>query len=354
MSNVVFILGAGASKQAGVPVMKDFLKSARTLLENNQVTDADSDFRTVIDAIGQLQGVCAKADLNLQDVESVFAAFEMARLLNRFGSYNDAQIDGLMRAMKVVIARTVEKQLTFGVEGTSATPPPPYREFANLVKHLRQNAHPAKTVSVMTFNYDLGCDFAFYFDRMPVDYALGDNADNGAVPLLKLHGSVNWALCAVCGAAVPWPIPAFFQTNRWRIMAGVGSANLSVSTKLASLQHNGHSVGTGVLVVPPTWSKSRQYEVLKPVWIRAGRELSEAENIFVIGYSRPLSDEFFRYLFTMGAEGKAVLQRFWVFNPDPLVEGRFSDLLGSAGKQAFGLYKETFNQGLQTIRREFP
>lgn len=62
----------------------------------------------------------------------------------------------------------------------------------------------------------------------------------------------------------------------------------------------------------------------------AGRGLQEANNIFIVGYSLPPTDQFFRYLFALGTLGPTRLRRVWVFNPDQskAVEGRFRGLVG--------------------------
>jgi hypothetical protein len=81
----IFIMGAGASNDAGAPVMSNFLDQAYRVL---RYTDASIDrgkFELVFDAINQLQAVFAKSILELGNIESVFAAFEMAELFGRLG-----------------------------------------------------------------------------------------------------------------------------------------------------------------------------------------------------------------------------------------------------------------------------
>lgn len=81
MSDIVFILGAGASHEGGAPVMHDFLDTAQDLLTRKQTGDVGADFERVFKGIHALQRVHSKAQLDLVNVEAVFAAFEMAKLL---------------------------------------------------------------------------------------------------------------------------------------------------------------------------------------------------------------------------------------------------------------------------------
>src|SRR6266513_2943931 len=84
MSEIVFILGAGASKEAGAPLMKDFLTRADQLRRESKTGQYAEDFQRVDNAINALTSVHSKAGLNLYDLEEVFGAFEMARVIGRF------------------------------------------------------------------------------------------------------------------------------------------------------------------------------------------------------------------------------------------------------------------------------
>src|SRR5205085_6596893 len=159
MANSVFVLGAGASAAAGVPLMGNFLDVAHDLLRANKVVDRES-FELVFDAVGVLPRVHSKAMLDVDNVESVFSAFEMAQILGVFGEYDEARIATLDRAMRQVIAETVERSMPLPTkkhEGhTYVAAPPPYEEFAELIASIRETS---QTCSVVTLNYDLACDY---------------------------------------------------------------------------------------------------------------------------------------------------------------------------------------------------
>lgn len=84
MANTVFILGAGASYQAGVPLMNDFLDVAYNLWRTGEAKDFDQQFASVFRGRSALQQVHSKSQLNIQNIESVFAAFEMGKTLQKF------------------------------------------------------------------------------------------------------------------------------------------------------------------------------------------------------------------------------------------------------------------------------
>ena len=81
-------------------------------------------------------------------------------------------------------------------------------------------------------------------------------------------------------------------------------------------------------VVPPSWNKTEYHERFGLIWKRAARELSEASEITVIGYSLPAADAFFHDLMTLGLSGPTRIRRFTVVDPDAAVAERFRKLLG--------------------------
>ena len=80
-----------------------------------------------------------------------------------------------------------------------------------------------------------------------------------------------------------------------------------------------------------------------------------AENIFVIGYSLPQSDMFFKYLYGLGTIGERILRRFWVINPDATGEvmSKFRELLGPGARRRFKPLKMTFKESIKAIKKEF-
>jgi NAD-dependent SIR2 family protein deacetylase len=168
--------------------------------------------------------------------------------------------------------------------------------------------------------------------------------------VFKLHGSLNWARCAKCKNVVPWDILEYMGSRNWSFALDAPSVRLKMAGSLSSFQHCGGPAGaTEPVVVPPTWNKTQYHEELESVWLNAARELSNAENIFVCGYSLPGVDKFFHHLYALGSVAQARLRRFWVFNPDPAVEDRFRQILGPAALDRFRFFPLTFATALTDI-----
>lgn len=193
MSEIVFILGAGASKEAGAPLMLDFLDTAEELLNNDKVGNYKKDFEIVINAISNLQAVHSKSSLNTINIESVLAAFEMGRLINRLPNMDGMEIENLILSTRKLLIKTLEQTIKYPVRGEGHIyPNSSYNSFVELISNLNKNKIRC---SIMTFNYDIALDFALNFHGIPVDYCLTEASKSNAIPYLKLHGSVNWGQC---------------------------------------------------------------------------------------------------------------------------------------------------------------
>ena len=74
------------------------------------------------------------------------------------------------------------------------------------------------------------------------------------------------------------------------------------------------------VIIAPTWSKAVARTPLVGVWSQAVKEIQEAAQIIVIGYSLPKTDTFFQYLLTLGLKSNPKLFRLVVVNKDDSAE----------------------------------
>ncbi len=356
MSDVVFILGAGASKDAGAPVMSEFFSSSRDLFAKGLVGGAEESFRNVFEVIGNLQRLHSKCDIDLQNVESVFTVLEMADTLGKLPGISPENIKSRISDLKALISKTVEQTVLFEIDrGTEIQLPPTYGRFCDLIKFLQREADPPRTVAVITFNYDVVVDRSLAQKGLRPDYCI-ENETQG-VRLLKLHGSLNWLRCPICGRIQVLDLmqkqaPDFFEDKN--VPQQKIKVPMPLSRWLTEFNCCEHKRSNEPLIVPPTWNKSDYHKVMLPVWRTAVEELESAENIFVIGYSFPQSDAFFHHLYGLGSLSEKPLRRFWVFNPDTeTVEGRFRRLLGTGVHRIFEYHPQKFNEAISTIANAF-
>lgn len=330
MAKTVFILGAGASQPTGTPVMANFMDTARDVFTSGKVQDSKEDFERVFSATENLQRVHSKAELDTDNIEVLFSACEMAVTLQSFPGLASAELPRLVASIRKVIVRTIEETQQFQTHPqTELRPPALYEMFVAELDKIASES----TVAVLTFNYDVGLDFALSFGGFNVDYATSpENVSNPAsstIPLLKLHGSLNWWRHSNDSIEV---VDLNSLANGVKLKNGSGWRVTEEVRKIANKQTQGE---IEPVIVPPSWSKGSFYAQLTSVWKRASHELSEAETITVIGYSLPETDVFFRHLFALGTIGAKPIRDFTVIDPNPAVFDRFRTLLGVQSKKRF-------------------
>jgi hypothetical protein len=168
-----------------------------------------------------------------------------------------------------------------------------------------------ETVSVVTTNYDILAERGLRIDPRPrvprPGFNYGKRGENlpgggypsythiqavradGSVPLLKLHGSVSWAI-------------------RSDTLVRYHDCRPAIR-------------GDALIVAPVTNKQISPY--LKETWERAGNALRSAVAVIVVGYSLPEYDQMVTQLL-----GEAKMAEFHIFDPDPRVVSRYRDSLG--------------------------
>jgi len=113
-------------------MMTDFLDRADGLrrLADPKLSDAErKSFDLVFRGVTALRAAHSKAALDVDNLESVFGAFEMARLASRLDPLTETEVADLNPAMRQLIVTTLEKSIKLPVSGRQVHPPLPYSEF---------------------------------------------------------------------------------------------------------------------------------------------------------------------------------------------------------------------------------
>ena len=358
MSNVVFILGAGASKECGAPVMAEFLDVARNLLATGVVGDSKEDFERVFETIGALQAVHSKSQLDLTNIESIFTALEIAKIIRKLPNTEPDDIDTVISSLKRLIVKTIELTMDFPINKNGIFGPIAYLNFVNLLFKLKMNALPKQTISVITFNYDIGLDMALCKRSFQYNYGIQIEVNNEQyIPLFKLHGSLNWATRSDSKEIIPLYINEYLKYYNQKSTSINDKCKVPIGSQLEEYfsKEKKIKIEPEPVIVPPTWNKSDQQQALSNVWSNAARHLSEAEQIFILGYSLPETDAFFRILYALGTVGKNPLTRIIVYNPDTTgeVNARFQEMLGPGAKDRYQYRPIKFNDAVFNIEGLF-
>jgi len=202
---VVFLLGAGASAPSGIPTVDKLLEELWKRARKIGREDLDRLARWCND-----RGITNIEDLLTAAYISNFAARNpsITALLDYFifsgGRYLSEEEEYLFRRRRRTAEPDVSSisflqdtlQTLFGLLTStmiSASPNPTHEAIVNFIKE-----HP--NTSIITTNYDGCMDEALLKKKIPLKGTIsGENEDNpGAVRLIKMHGSINWAYCDSC------------------------------------------------------------------------------------------------------------------------------------------------------------
>ncbi|MGA2406228.1 MAG: hypothetical protein ABSF81_05700 [Bacteroidales bacterium] len=351
MDENVIILGAGASADSGAPLMNNFIDKAEDLLSNGLDKRSDREtknqFVKVFELLADLQSVHSKARMDLNNIETVFGAIEMAQIIRRLGNIPYEEIAGYREAIVNLIIETIEHSMDFRHENTLVHAPDSY---ANLMSFISGGDFKNNT-SIITFNYDVGIDTAISRAGYSVRYGIEEFEEKlNDFHLFKLHGSINWAISENDNKVYPyyphWYLKDLTVTHDLRMR---GTCKLYVSKNLHKI--NEHNPGTYTLkkeslIVPPTWNKNSYQGIISKVWEEAAEKLSTAKRIYVFGYSLPETDSFFRYLFALGTLSSTRIRRIIVVNPEPEggdVDRRFKSLIGESILSRYRYFAKHFN-----------
>ncbi|MEP2446460.1 hypothetical protein A8B79_14200 [Balneola sp. EhC07] len=362
-TKTVFVLGAGASHDVGAPLVNNFLDEAWKLWKTGNIQpDQEKSFKRVFSALGELQRVHSKSKLNLNNLESVFSIFEMSSYLGHYFNEPDegnrtTHASEFVKALKELIIVTLERSIKLPIANGNITPMGSYVDFVKLVNRLRRKGQPNHDVKIISFNYDLMLDLSFEKAGIGVDYGLkAYSSSRNPIPIYKLHGSLNWGVEEESNQIIPWDFASYFSNRSYGYHTDGGYLTLGSHILDGEFKKENEKIGKEVFLVPPTFNKTFNNKEIREVWRKASKALSEAENLFIIGFSLPETDLFFKYLYALGTAGIDLFQRLWVFDPKPEgkeVDVKYKKLLGPGAELRYKYHPNRFDEAIKILKEEF-
>lgn len=319
----VYILGAGFSRLAGLPLIADFMMQMRDALEyhSNQGHQQECQaIEAVLDFRLKASSAAYRVQIDLENIEELFSLasaspstmedsikLAIAATLD-FAQATSKKRNAEFRASRSSIAHKENwnwRETTHYMDsGTWKAPAYEYIVRALLGDWRDSLSHTEN--SFITFNYDTLLEDAL--DALNIDYYLGFGQRKKedypkTVNLLKLHGSVNWT------------IPKGYRT------------------KIEVLESYRHVVNSGHVpeIIPPTWKKDSR-GAFNDIWNTSLSALSDATRVVVIGFSMPPSDLHFKYLLAAGLKENYSLREIVFVNPEngiSLVKERCANLFAN-------------------------
>ncbi|SFQ96779.1 SIR2-like domain-containing protein [Desulfoscipio geothermicus DSM 3669] len=302
-SNVVFVLGAGASYADGAPLQAEILP----IIMSDELQDIPVSpvGRTVREFIADNFAWNAGARI-YPTLETVFGFLDyfISQDEHLSAKYTNRKIryikEGLIKLIHYVISAKSNKQ------GQT------YRSFWEAVRKYNRN------IAVLTLNYDTLLEEAFGSVRPNlgyINYCIHlmnyDLPGNGSAPnwwafpeksaapakgdsptpvkIMKGHGSLNWKYCNCCNQILltPWDTKIdLFSDGFDKPDADAGKHRCPIDASEFE-----------TLIIPPSHIKKISHPVISQILNEALREIRACRKIVFVGYSFPDADVHFKALF---------------------------------------------------------
>ena len=302
LSNSTYIVGAGFSKFAGLPLMNDFFFKAKDLYP--KLTEEEKKiFDKIFDFYKEYSEMKNYMNMDLMNIEELLSIIEMNQFLN------DSRIKRYYtNFLKIVIENysVINNQRN---NPKSDSKKPIYLQFINHVYGFKlTNTNGIETMKstlpqngIISLNYDLiientilnndlyNLDFSYGLSDKYIDPTYRQAGNR--VKLAKIHGSINF------------------------------------------------KYGNSYLIVPPTWNKTSETKI-RSVWKLANDLITNSENLIFIGYSLPKTDLYVKYLLINGIQNCKNLKRIIVIchESDNSVRMRYEDFFESYFREKSFIY----------------
>jgi hypothetical protein len=327
MCDNVIILGAGASVDAGIPMLSNFVQvmweiALRGSIEGNKLTDSDMEiFKNAVkvrDELDQYHGRARFDDRNIEDILSIltFNLYEKKKI-------DQNRMDWIIKA----IERTIELSCKVNFDETKNAiqnnGDVVYRDFwcALLKWYNIENKFP----TIISFNYDLVLERALFQIFNNYSYASEDIFKSKVINInyyYKYNPSLSYKIVQQeyygdfgqrnnIGTRL---IQNDEETNNGidiDILKLHGSLNFN---SLAGLENHSTVVSEKPLILPPVFNKNTSVG-MEPIWKRALECLRKTKNVIFVGYSLPQTDIYIQYFLKAGLGPNNNLNKIFVYNP---------------------------------------
>lgn len=304
--DIVFVLGAGASRPDGVPLQRDILPQIISggfrEIENSEIGSIVIDFikenfnyNTHSGYYPQLEAVFGFIDYFIQHNESLNSKYTIERI----------------RDIKEYLIKLIHYIVNLQTDKTS-------RYYDLFWKNVISNVPNS---SVITLNYDTLLEQAFDFlfkDHCYIDYSIPlmnyeklpeltqynfwvnprmpvsveENINPLPIKILKLHGSLNWKYCGCCNQTLLTPWDRKIDLNRGKFLGYTYPDNEEYEYRCPI---DGTEFRT--LIIPPSYLKTILHPVISQLIGEASREIRATKKIVFIGYSLSDADLHIKALF---------------------------------------------------------
>jgi len=283
-SKVTFLLGAGSSAPSGIPTVKDLLPKLWERAKKIDIKDLD-----------KLSKWCNNRKItNIEDLlTSAYIANLTAKnrsLISLFHYFlfsdekADDELEEIVRTKEIDVSSISFLQDTlqtlFGLLTSTMISAKPNKAHWAIVDFIKDH----KNTSIITTNYDGCMDEAILQNNLHIKGIIGNESKKNnfdTIPLIKMHGSINWAYCDSCQDSKEFnllDLKKMYNEDTFSFPV------LGICKRCGGLRRP--------LLVPPLSFKFLIFPNLIDIWNSAKKSIEEADYLIVIGYSFSEADTY--------------------------------------------------------------
>jgi NAD-dependent SIR2 family protein deacetylase len=312
----VYFLGAGCSKNFGYPTTGEIMPLIFEKLRQKDLFQLSPDRKTRLEKKYErdllqymfmfypgLKGLRHKTEANKNQIPGIT---EVLSLVDHFCFYNTpphpSMVEAKMLQFRYLLNRAiVELLLEYERSAMSKEEEKLFYQFIRPISHKNKD----EEISIITTNYDLLIDWEFsdLAAKNQIDYGISyrDVSTNEIIyrnrqprfAYYKLHGSLNWLRCDLCGQ---YYINPDGNISTLAFLDYSDDYNTCICSHTLRLK--------SVLVAPSIVRDIRDANLLQ-IWKASTEAIRTADRIVFVGYSLPSEDLAIRSVIMRGLNGRS-------------------------------------------------
>lgn len=353
MSKKVFILGAGFSQLAGLPLGNELLDFIFQHLKNSRNIQVTGKFGYYPEISGFITKVKENYPWMANNVELLFTDIDLAILGNIPGLFSQLGYSlQKLRLLRMKLSGALVQAFDyahFEFCSTNREITQEQKESDQIYWRFCENLNQGDTV--ITFNYDLIIEKGLWLQKNKwtfLDgYGLTKNVDDfqdqfhkyptnkplkSLVTVYKLHGSLGWAYDDLRDQIIFVEMPHYF----------CGYTGLFCEGDLITANA---SWDKGTTFIEPSYIKQFDRPFILEIWHKALQAIQQSNELIIIGYSLPEADSAARIFLSTGVRNSQ-LSSITVVDRSSMVINKFEKLFGRnivRKKMTFRKWVETEN-----------
>ncbi len=318
---IVFFLGAGFSRPAGLPVMREFPMFCGSL------SDMRLEIECFFKCVEYAQRTRAYIHGDIQNVEYLMSVLSLAAIANPDLTFEMSTgritVEKALSHIQTLVWRVYSRMESYASRQDS------YRHFRRALECLLKTMSNSIKIDIVTTNYDMLPEMLMLAIGVPTSSPIayevlpatpasdppnfckslspGLYGNSAACTVHKLHGSVNYFVKSAGKRK---------ELHCWDQLFVRETNGPLFSIPFACHQDATIPKGFLPVIVPPSMVKHYDIPIVRQIWANASNAIAEADKIIFVGYSFPPSDTIMKFFLGTSLTNNHSGCRIAVIDPD--------------------------------------